>query len=363
VTGEPEHTPALEGAGDERAARRAGLVERWAARHGAAAAERLAAAEELADAVEEATTPDNTEDTYKKAWRVWCRFTAAQGLPELEGSRGALVAYAAWLLHQGRQDGHGYAPAAAQTHLSGTVVQLRSRGVAVSKDAAAAARSALEGLTVQLLKAGERRGRGQAVAADLDGLRAVAAACPDTLAGARDKALLLTSFGYAARASEPAGLLLRDVAVEPQGLVIEVLTGKTRHSVREAVIPYQAHVEVCPVRAWIAWRTRLEDEHGSQAADPDGPAFRAIDRWGHVGGGMSPDSITRAIKRISARARVPIAWTGHSLRAGLATEARKKGRDGVAIAAAGGWAPHSRVMLGYMRRADRWRDNAAAGLM
>ncbi|MEU1711071.1 hypothetical protein ABZ478_38315 [Streptomyces sp. NPDC005706] len=56
------------------------------------------------------------------------------------------------------------------------------------------ARAALEGLAVQLLQAGERRGRGQAIGADVDGLRAVARARPDTLTGDRDKALALTGF-------------------------------------------------------------------------------------------------------------------------------------------------------------------------
>lgn len=46
-------------------------------------------------------------------------------------------------------------------------------------------------------------------------------------------------------------------------------------------------------------------------------------------------------RRISARAGIPLAWTGHSLRIGLATTARKRGKDAVAIADQGGWARHS----------------------
>ncbi|MFC9271331.1 hypothetical protein ACFTXJ_26620 [Streptomyces zhihengii] len=77
---------------------------------------------------------------------------------------------------------------------------------------------------------------------------------------------------------------------------------------------------------------------------------------------MVPDSVTRAIKRISMRAGVPIAWTGHSLRIGLASAARRAGRDGIAIADRGGWARNSRSMLGYMQRDDGWDDNASVGL-
>ncbi|MFD6326794.1 hypothetical protein ACFWOL_28950 [Streptomyces sp. NPDC058442] len=220
----------------------------------------------------------------------------------------------------------------------------------------------VEGLAVKLLQAGERRGRGQAVGADLDGLRAVARACPDTLTGDRDKALVLTGFHYASRSQDPAGLLAGDVTLHPRGLVVAVLTGKTKHSVRNAKIGYAEDPEICPVRAYLAYRERLVAEHGLRWADPSTPAFVGIDRWGHVTGGMGPDSVTRAVKRISTRAGVPISWTGHSLRIGLASTARKKGKDGIAIADQGGWARHSRSMLGYMQHDDGWDDNASAGL-
>jgi hypothetical protein len=59
---------------------------------------------------------------------------------------------------------------------------------------------------------------------------------------------------------------------------------------------------------------------------------------------------------------VPLHWTGHSLRIGLASTARKRGRDGIAIADPGGRARHSRSMLGYMQREDGWDDNASVGL-
>jgi integrase len=266
------------------------------------------------------------------------------------------------MLREGRQDGTGYAPAAVKTHLAATTVGLRDRGATVSKDAVSEARAAIEGLAVKLLKAGERRGRGKAVAADIDGLHLIVRACPPDLTGLRDKALILTGFNFASRASEPAGLLAGDITLHPRGMAVSVLTGKTSYSVRDAKIPYSQDPEVCPVRAWIAYRERLVAEHGQRWAAPSTPAFVGINRWGQVTGGMGPDSVTRAIKRISVRAQVPIVWTGHSLRAGLATEGRKKGKDAVSISRQGGWAPNSREMLGYMRAADEWDDNAAAGL-
>ncbi|MDX3771673.1 MULTISPECIES: integrase [unclassified Streptomyces] len=264
------------------------------------------------------------------------------------------------MLREGQTSGRGYAPASAGTHLAAAVVGLRQRGHHVSGDDQVAARTALEGLNLKLLKTGERRGRGQAVGAE--GLYAIARSCPPTLAGLRDQALVLTGFHYASRASEPAGLLTGDVTLHPAGMQIAVLTGKTKHSVRNAKIRYSQDPEVCPVRAWTAYRDRLVAEHGDVWAGPSTSAFVGIDRWGRVTGGMVPDSVTRAIKRISQRAGVPLHWTGHSLRIGLAPTARKRGRDGIAIADQGGWARHSRSMLGYMQREDGWDDNASAGL-
>jgi integrase len=350
-----EHLPTVQ---PERAA----LIQKWAERHGIDTAHRLAQAEDLADAVAREITPANTTDTYTKAWRVWERFTTSQRLPLLEGSRGTLVTYVAWMLREGRTDGSGYAPSSASTILAGTVVELRRRDVTVTRDDQAEARKALDGLTVKLLQSKERRGRGKANTAHVPDLYRVVRACPDTLAGARDKALILTGFHYAARAQDPAGLLAADVTLHPRGLVVSILTGKTKHSVRDAKILYQKDPEVCPVQAWKTYRERLAVEADPRWSAPDAPAFVGIHRSGTVTGGMGPDSVTRAIKRISARAGVKLAWTGHSLRIGHASTARKKGRDAVVIADQGGWARHSRSMNGYFQIEDGWEDNSTADL-
>ncbi|MGW2064721.1 hypothetical protein ACWCO9_29585 [Streptomyces sp. NPDC001937] len=46
---------------------------------------------------------------------------------------------------------------------------------------------------------------------------------------------------------------------------------------------------------------RLPPEHGEQWADPSAPAFVGIDRHGHITGGLVPDSVTRAVRRIWSR--------------------------------------------------------------
>ncbi|CAL9673396.1 integrase [Streptomyces sp. enrichment culture] len=269
-------------------AERSPLVVQWAQRHGVEVARRLADAEDFADQVQRRLRSANTTDTYAKAWKVWTRFCAAQGFPELDATRGALVAFVVWLLDRGRVDGKGYAPSSASTILAGAVVELRRRGATVGRDDQAQARSTLEAAAVELLKAGERRGRGQAAAAEVPDLYRVARACPDTLAGTRDKALVLTGFHYASRAQDPAGLLAGDVALTPRGLVGSVLTGKTKHSVRDAKINYQQDPEICPVEAWKAYRARLAADAEPRWSEPDAPAFVGVDRHGNVTGGHGP---------------------------------------------------------------------------
>ncbi|MFB6962525.1 hypothetical protein ACFCYB_37510, partial [Streptomyces sp. NPDC056309] len=63
--------------------------------------------------------------------------------------------------------------------------------------------------------------------------------------------------------------------------------------------PAALSLEEVTLQTWPVTAAELVAEHGVQWA--------AIDRWGHITGGMGPDPVTRAIKRISNRAGVPIA--------------------------------------------------------
>ncbi|MFE5710601.1 hypothetical protein ACFQ7J_07220 [Streptomyces sp. NPDC056501] len=74
------------------------------------------------------------------------------------------------------------------------------------------------------------------------------------------------------------GLLTGDITLHSRGLLVDILTGKTKHSVRTAKIPYGDDPEICPVLAYTAYRTRLVAEHGEQWDDPSTPAFVGIDR-------------------------------------------------------------------------------------
>ncbi|MCF2437063.1 hypothetical protein LV779_35235 [Streptomyces thinghirensis] len=77
----------------------------------------------------------------------------------------------------------------------------------------------------------------------------MARTCPDTLAGARDKALVLTDFHYALACSGPAGLLAGDVTLTPRSRSsCRCSPARPKHSVRDAKIsPYQQDPGVCSV--------------------------------------------------------------------------------------------------------------------
>ncbi|MET7575189.1 hypothetical protein ABZT04_43045 [Streptomyces sp. NPDC005492] len=56
------------------------------------------------------------------------------------------------------------------------------------------------------------------------------------------------------------------------------------------------------------------------------------------------------------------AWSGRR-RPCSATSSRLKGHDQIVIAKQGGWAPHSKVLAGYLEVADEWEDNALLGVL
>ncbi|MCJ2070515.1 tyrosine-type recombinase/integrase [Methylobacterium sp. J-030] len=175
-------------------------------------------------------------------------------------------------------------------------------------------------------------------------LRRAVATLPDTLAGRRDRALILVGFAAALRRSELAGLEVsrRDghawVEERPDGLVVHLARSKTDQSGEgvEIGVPYGSNMDTCPVRSYRAWI------HAAHLKE--GPAFRPIDRYGHIGAKAVTDrAVARIVQRtVEAAAlaeghspeearRLAAAYAGHSLRSGLATSAAANDAPGHAI--------------------------------
>lgn len=184
-------------------------------------------------------------------------------------------------------------------------------------------------------------------------LRAVVDAMPSTLAGARDRALLLLGFAAAVRRSELVALDVGDVEDTNDGLVVTIRRSKTDQEGegRKVGVPYGSTPATCPVRAVRAWL--------QASAISDGALFRAIAPSG-VGDRLSDRSVALIVKRrVEAAGLDPRRFAGHSLRAGLATSAARGGATERAIMAQTGHKSLA-VMRRYIRDGTLFSENAAA---
>lgn len=304
--------------------------------------------------------PQNTADGYDQDWRTWERFTAEARLPVLAVRSGTLTAFVQWLWTQpGQQPGSFAAPSTIRRRLSGVLVTGRQRhGLTLPSALGDDAVELLARLVKDMERRGEVRGRGSANALMLDHLRAISAACPDTLQGLRDRSVVTMHFALTAREHEMAFLRVRHLFDQPEGTLADVRVSKT--SPRVVAVPYAGDPLICPVLSWQSWR-----DGAGIAADPGGFAWRRVHwRGGNVlPGGLSPEAIGDIITRASARAGVQARMTGHSPRRGGASEARRGGKDFKVIALQGGWTPGSKALNGYLEIVDKWDDNAMKGVM
>lgn len=311
--------------------------------------DRIVAVDQAAEQYLHDQQPDNTTRAYTADWNLWCAYCQALGIPSRDATPGALVGFAVWM-ERGHHTttGKPAAPSTIRRRLYGAVAALRARGTALSPAIATKANDAVKAYERRLASDGTRTGRGKATAVTVKQLRAICDELPHTLAGLRDRAILLLGFCLAARRDELAHLAVTDIHDDPNGLVIDVRYSKT--SQRTVAVPYGSRPSTCPVRAWHAWQHAAELD--------DGRAFRSIDRHGHVGASITGHGVGAAITRAGDHAGLLTRITGHSLRAGLATEARRTGHDPHSIGQQGGWAGNSAVLHGYMRTVDQWDDNA-----
>jgi integrase len=159
------------------------------------------------------------------------------------------------------------------------------------------------------------------------------------------------------RRSELVALTVADVKKEREGLVVAVRRSKGDQEGRgaEKGIPYASSPALCPVRALEAW---LET-----ASITEGPIFRGVDRHGRVAAeGLSDRTVARIVQRTAEKAGLdPKAFAGHSLRAGFATTAAKKGKSLDAIMRQT-LHKSEEVARSYIRHAKLFDDNAAVGL-
>ena len=186
-------------------------------------------------------------------------------------------------------------------------------------------------------------------------IRHIVAACPDTLAGLRNKALVLVSYAAALRRSESAALTVEDLTFCPEGLILAIRRSKTDQEAagRTVGIPFGKEEITCPVRALHLYI----DTAGIRS----GAVFRKIDQVGRVSpSGLHRDSIGRLVKTIAARAGLTNidAISGHSLRSGCVTQAARNGVPTYLIKRQTGH-KSSKMLDRYIRLGEMFTRNAA----
>ena len=170
------------------------------------------------------------------------------------------------------------------------------------------------------------------------------AACPNTVAGRRDAALLAVLYGCGLRRAEAARLDLED-------LDRETWTMKVRGKGRRERIAYPKGGAQAAVTAWL----------GSRGDEP-GPMFCPVDRQGRVaaGRGMTTRAIAKRIERLGRAANLG-SVSPHMLRRAFATALLDQGNDLAVTADLMGHARTDTTRL-YDRRGEAAKQRAAASI-
>jgi integrase len=284
-----------------------------------------------------------TRREYKRAWDAFVAWCERQGRTPLPSHPDTVALYLT---------------ARAEMHKVSTIEQDLCAISAAHQ--AAGLLSPRSATVVREVRSGIRRRLGVApkVKAPLlaEELKRVVSALPGTLVGIRDRALLLLGFAAALRRSELVGLEVRDLEWTEDGLKLLLRRSKTDPEGRGRPIGVPHGKETCPVEAVKTW---LEG-----AGITEGYLFRGVSRHGRVGeSALSGRSVARVVKRAALLAGLEASsYAGHSLRAGLATSAARRGKSERAIMNQTGH--RSAAMLRrYIRDAELFQENAADGLL
>lgn len=308
-------------------------------------AHELAAVVESARAYVEASHAPRTREAYAREWATFGAWCSSRGLVALPALPATVALYIADAARGGRKP-------------AGIDVALAAIGEAHKRAGHDSPRNAAE---VRAVRRGIRRtvGTAQTRKAPLlvDALRSAVEALPATLAGLRDRALLVVGFAGAFRRSELVGLDVADVRETADGLEVTLRRSKTDQEGAGRVVglPFGSTPATCPVRALRAWR--------EASGIREGALFVGTTRHGRTTGlRLDGRDVARAVKRAAASVGLDAReLAGHSLRAGLATTAAKAGKSERAIMAQTGHRSAAMVRR-YIRDAELFRDNAASGI-
>lgn len=188
-------------------------------------------------------------------------------------------------------------------------------------------------------------------------VRSIVAKLPGSLIGLRDRALCLLGFAGALRRSELVALDVSDLEFQRDGIIVTLRRSKTDQEGAGMTrgVPFGGNPETCPVRAVRDWL--------DHSASTSGPVFRAISKGGRLGPTrLSDRAVSLILKRRAAAAGLDAdRISGHSLRAGFATQAAENEVPEAEIQRQTGHRSIA-VLRSYVRHGTIFTRNAAARL-
>ncbi|WP_244188801.1 site-specific integrase [Streptomyces yokosukanensis] len=318
----------------------------------------------------DAGTADSTRRAYSTDWQEFTAWCATTGHRPLPATPETVVEYTAALTTIPRpRTGRPYSPSSIERAIA--AIRTAHTAANITPPSTKGARVVLRGYRDRLARSKDPAAKPRkAQPAVPNVLRAMLATLDRTaLIGKRDAALLLLGFATAARVSELVALDLADAPETEHGVEASVYRRKIK-AFTDTAVPFGNNPATCPVRAVRALREAM-----AEAGRADGPLFIRIDRHGRIAppmyrhgvpigdpaGRLTAQAAAQVVERAAEAAGLEGQWSGHSLRRGFATAARKAGHDLVRIGRHGGWADGSRALLSYFEDSDKWEENPVAG--
>ncbi|RSN55593.1 hypothetical protein DMH12_15350 [Streptomyces sp. WAC 04229] len=311
------------------------------------------AAEDLANSGRE-----NTRQTYRDQWKAFARWCAANSrIPGPPTTSTNLTSYVSHLRRKDTPPGTLRLAITSVRHMNARA------GHEDTPDTAAALKIYQDH---RYAWAASGKGQKSSAPVDLERLRQMLAVCsPGTLAGQRNRVLLLLGYYIRARASELAALRIGDLEfVSAQLIVITKRVSKNDKSSDGREYEVDDPDTLAALRDWLA------SLKTAGQASPSLPLLRSVDMWGNLGPankggqGLTRQAINNLVKTIAKTAQVDVAdaITAHGLRAGVPTDLGAAGYSAAEIKdVTGDWTSDEMVdryrKVG-LRRAGKRADSA-----
>jgi integrase len=310
-------------------------------------------AERVADYVG-SSRADNTVKAYARAWKGFCAWAESRDLPTLPTPPLVLAGYITHLAAEGKKVStieQVTAAVARHNLIAGHSLDKTARELVEAKE------SIRRRLGVRPDK------KNPILADDLEKMLAVLQG--DGLAATEKRALALTTWFGAFRRGEVVRLNLADVRFIAGDRIILTLRRSKTDQVGEG---FEKGIEptggpVCCVESLRAWIAALADLGHIGSELPLFPRLNATKDGLVPGTRLSDRYVARLVKDLAERAGLdPTKVSGHSLRAGFATQAHESGADLTQIMAQTGH-KDPKVAQGYIRTKTLFSRNATKGVM